>query len=86
MFRFQKEIERMGAGNLTQKIQLRDKDQIESLAISLDSMREALREKIQTMQGQIEKVLTTASCQDVPQDLVEQLNHLHQHVENNFKV
>ena len=86
MFRFQKEIERMGAGNLTQKIQLRDKDQIESLAISLDSMREALREKIQTMQGQIEKVLTTASGQDVPQDLVEQLNHLHQHVENNFKV
>jgi methyl-accepting chemotaxis protein len=76
----------MGAGNLTQKIQLRDKDQIESLAISLDSMRGALREKIQTIQGEIEKVLTTASSHDVPQDLVEQLNHLHQHIENNFKV
>jgi methyl-accepting chemotaxis protein len=76
----------MGAGNLTQKIQLRDKDQIESLAISLDSMRGALREKIQTIQGGIEKVLTTASNHDAPQDLVEQLQHLQRQVENNFKV
>ena len=86
MFRFQKEIEKMAAGNLTQKIQLRDKDQIESLAISLDSMRGALREKIQTIQGGIEKVLTTASNHDAPQDLVEQLQHLQRQVENNFKV
>jgi methyl-accepting chemotaxis protein len=86
MFRFQKEIEKMGAGNLTQKIQLRDKDQIESLAISLDSMRGALKEKIQTIRSDVTMILNTASSHDAPPEVVEQLKRLQQNVENNFKV
>jgi methyl-accepting chemotaxis protein len=86
MFRFQKEIEKMGAGNLTQKIQLRDKDQIESLAKSLDSMRGSLKEKIQTIRSDVAMILNTASSHDAPQEVVEQLKHLQQQVENNFKV
>jgi methyl-accepting chemotaxis protein len=85
MFRFQKEIETISAGNLTQKIQLRNKDQLVSLAVSLDSMRRALREKILTMQREVLKVTNTASRLDVSQELVEQLDHLNQHIENNFK-
>lgn len=85
MFRFQKEIETISAGNLTQKIQLRNKDQLVSLAVSLDSMRRALREKILTMQREVLRVTNTASRLDVSQELVEQLDHLNQHIENNFK-
>lgn len=86
MYRFQKEIERMKTGNLTQKIKIRDKDQIQSLAVSLDAMREELQEKIRTVQREIGDVINAASGLDVPPELIEQLNHLHRRIENNFKV
>lgn len=85
MYRFQKEIETIGAGNLTQKIQLRNKDQLESLANSLDSMRQALREKVLTSQRDALKILSTAARLDVPQELVEEIERLHRHIEDSFK-
>lgn len=85
MFRFQKEIETIRAGNLTQKIQLRNKDQLVSLASSLDSMRGTLREKVLTIQKETLKVINAASSQGAPQELVEQLDHLNRHIENTFK-
>ncbi len=85
MYRFQKEIETIGTGNLTQKIQLRNKDQLESLAHSLDSMRQALREKVLTSQRDVLKILTTAASLEVSQELVEEIERLHRHIEDNFK-
>ena len=86
LFRFQKELNQISEGNLTQAIKLREKDQITPMAESLDQMRVNLQEKVIAIKEEVEKILESASGQDVPPELVKQLNQLHQKIGSNFKV
>lgn len=86
LFRFQKELNQIAAGNLTQAIKLREKDQITAMAQSLDQMRVSLQEKVVAIKEDVEKIMETASGKDVPSELVKQLNELHQNIGSHFKV
>ena len=86
MFRFQKELNQIGEGDLTQVISLRQKDQITSIADNLNQMRTNLHEKILTIKEEVENIIESASTKDVPPDLIKQLKHLDQKIGSNFKI
>lgn len=86
LFRFQKELNQIGEGNLTQTISLRKKDQITSIADNLNQMRTNLHEKILSIKKEVENIIESASTGDVPPDLIEQLKQLDQKIGSNFKI
>lgn len=85
MFRFEKEIKEIGQGDLTKKITLRKKDQITEMAQCLEKMTASLHEKVLDIQTGVEHLVESASEQNAPQGLIEELNRLNQKIKNNFK-
>lgn len=85
MFRFEKDLEEIGAGDLTKNVTLRKKDQITDMAESLNKMIGSLHEKVFTIQTDVEHLLESASKQNAPKLLIEGLNHLKQEIKSNFK-
>jgi methyl-accepting chemotaxis protein len=86
LFRFQKELKEIGEGNLTQVIKLRKNDQITAIADSLNQMRTGLKNSILSIKEEVEQIIESTSGQDIPPELMKQLNHLNQTIENNFKI
>jgi len=86
LFRFQKELKEIGEGNLTQVIKLRKNDQITAMADSLNQMRTDLQNKILGIKEEVEQIIESASGQDIPPGLIQQLNHLNQKIGSDFKI
>lgn len=86
MFRFQKELEDVGKGNLTRKVTFRSKDQIGDMAVSLNNMIGSLHEKVLDIQTEVERIRKLASGQDVPTGLIEELNHLYKKIGRTFEI
>ena len=86
LFRFQKELKEIGEGNLTQEIKLRKNDQITAIADSLNQMRAGLKNNILSIKEEVEQIIESTSGQDIPPELINQLNHLNQKIVNNFKI
>jgi methyl-accepting chemotaxis protein len=86
LFRFQKELKEISEGNLTQVIKLRKNDQITGMADSLNQMRTGLKNSILSIKEEVEQIIESASGQDIPPELINQLNHLNQKIGSNFKL
>jgi methyl-accepting chemotaxis protein len=86
MFRFEKELKEIGEGDLTKNIKLRKKDQVTEMAVSLNKMITGLHDKVLDIRSDVEHLLESASKQNAPEGLVEELNHLYQKIGNSFKV
>jgi methyl-accepting chemotaxis protein len=86
MLRFENELEEIGKGDLTKKIALRKKDQLKDMAESLNKMIEGLHEKVLAAQTELEHIIDSASRQNAPEGLIQELNHLHQKIGSSFKI
>lgn len=86
MFRFEEELKRIGEGDLTNKVMIRKKDQITDMAVSLNDMIAGLRAKVLDVQTEVEHIRQSASRQNAPKGLIEELDHLHQKIGSNFKI
>ena len=86
MIRFEQDIMIIGQGDLTKKIRLRRKDQLNETANNINKMTENLHEKVMDIRNGLEQIIGTASEKDVPQNIVAELNSLHQKIETYFKV
>ena len=86
LFHFEKELKEIEKGNLTQSIKLRKKDQATDLADSLNKMTSSLHEKVLDIRTVVENLIESASRQNAPQELIEDLNYLHQKIGMNFKI
>jgi methyl-accepting chemotaxis protein len=86
LFRFEKELKEIEKGDLTKSIRLRKKDQTTDLADSLNKMTAGLHEKVLDIRTGVENLIESASKQNAPQELIEDLNHLHQKIGINFKI
>ena len=86
LFRFQKDLEDIGSGNLTKVVKIRKNDQVKAMVDSLNQMRENLQEKILDIKEEVEQIVESTSGQDIPTDLSKRLDHLNQKIRNNFKV
>lgn len=86
LFRFEKDLKEIEKGDLTKSIKLRKKDQTTDLADSLNKMTAGLHEKVLDIRTGVENLIELASKQNAPQELIEDLNHLHQKIGMNFKI
>ena len=86
LFRFEKELKEIEKGNLTKSIKLRKKDQTTDMADSLNKMSAGLHEKVLDIRTGVEHLIESASKQNAPQELIEDLNHLHKKIGMNFKI
>ncbi len=85
MFRFEKDLENIGKGDLTNKVTLRKKDQMTDMADSLNAMTAGLHKKVLGVQTELANILK-AFEQNASEDLIGQLKQLHQKIESAFKI
>ena len=86
LFRFEKDLKEIGEGDLTKNIGLRKKDQITDMAVSLNKMIASLHDKVLDIQSDVKHLLESASKQNAPKLLIEELNHIHQKIGSSFKI
>ena len=86
LFRFEKELKEIGEGDLTKNMRLRKKDQTTDMTVSLNRMIASLHDKVLDIQKAVEQLIESASKQKAPEGLIEELTHLHQRIESNFKI
>ncbi|MBW1829313.1 MAG: methyl-accepting chemotaxis protein [Deltaproteobacteria bacterium] len=85
MFRFEKELKEIGKGDLTKKVSLRKKDQAQELADCINDMTASLRGKVIPIRTGLEHILKSARKQNASNDLIEELEKLHQDILSNLK-
>ena len=85
LFRFEQELKRIAEGDLTTKIRLRKRDQISDVAESLNGAVSALREKVLTIQSDIEQLLELPPEQSKPETIAEGLKQLQHKIGSLFK-
>jgi len=85
MFRFEKELKEIGEGDLTKKVSLRKKDQAQELADCINDMTASLRGKVIPIRTGLEHILKSARKQNASNDLIEELEKLHQDILSNLK-
>ena len=86
LFRFEKELKDIGGGDLTRQVILRKKDSIGDMAVCLNNMVASLHDKLLDIQTEVERVLESASRQNAPKGLLEELNNLREKIGSNFKL
>ena len=86
LFRFEKEIEVIGEGDLTRAIKLRKEDQIIEMADSLNRMSTQLREKLLGIQADLTHIIESASKRNRSDKLIDDLKDLHHKIETSFKI
>ncbi len=86
LFRFQKELKEIGEGDLTKLITLRKNDQITDMAENLNIMTANLREKVLGIQKGVSQALESASRENAPRAVIEQLENLQKNIQEYFKL
>lgn len=86
LFRFEKELKEIGEGDLTKSIRLRKNDQITDMAENLNTMTANLHEKVLAIQTGVTQALESASKQNAPQGLIEELKNLQKSIQEYFKI
>ena len=84
LFRLEKKIKEIGAGNLTKNVRLREKDQLTAIAESLNEMTYSLHDNICEIQTMIKELLESASQQKAPPELIDKLQRIDEKIEANF--
>lgn len=86
LYRFEEGLKEVGAGDLTKDIRLRKKDQIQDMAAGLNKMIDSLRDKVFTIQSDVKQLLESASKQNAPEGVIEELDSLHRKIGNVFRI
>ena len=86
LFRFEKKLRNIGEGDLTTKVVVRKDDTIENMAGCLNNMTSGLHVKILDIQTEVKHILESASRQNAPEGLIEELNRLREKIGSNFKI
>jgi methyl-accepting chemotaxis protein len=86
LFRLEKELIRIGNGDLTGRITLRERDQITEIADSINKAADKLHQKVQEIQADVDGAVTSAERLNAPEPLMDALTRLQQKIANNFKI
>jgi len=86
LFRLEKELTRIGNGDLTGRISLREEDQITEIADSINKTADQLHKKIQEIQTDVDAAVNSAARLKAPESLTDALTRLQQKIADNFKI
>ncbi len=86
MFRFEKELQEIGDGDLTKKVSLREKDQAGEMAECINNMTASLRDKIILIKTSLDGILESARKQNASKELIEELENLQRNILDHLKI
>lgn len=86
MFRFEKDLEDIAAGNLRKKIHIRNGDQFASVAGNLNGMVNDLHTKISEVQEELHLLSKAASEHDLPKAFIDDLETCRKNIDIKFKL
>ena len=86
LYRFEKDLQEIGRGNLVKHISLRKEDQLKDFVVSINNMTASLHSKVSHIQSEVFQVIKSASLENVPKEIIEELDRLHQKIGTNFKL
>jgi methyl-accepting chemotaxis protein len=81
MYRFEKDIDRISKGDLKSRITIRQGDQFQGIATSLNTMVDSLNTKLATIKKDVE---TLVPKKDLPEDLHREIVQLKDKIESTF--
>jgi len=84
LFRFEKELQDIAAGNLRTKMSLRKQDQMVEVAEGLNRMVETLRGRVVKIRDGIAEVKETAIARNAPDVVIGQLSQVEKQIEDTF--
>lgn len=83
MFRFEKDIDNISQGDLKSRIHIREKDQFQELAISLNTMIESLHKNLSDIQNDVHAL---AEKTDLPENCRGEIVQLNKKINTHFKL
>ena len=86
IFRLEKEIQRIGQGDLSTVITLRDKDQMVDVVQRVNEMTTGLHRRVAEIKRQAESIARSASHPDTSGDVAEQAEQLNRYVSDHFRL
>ena len=86
MFRFEKDLRRVAKGDLTVRINLRQKDQFSEVAKSFNEMTSGINEKLQKIDREIDMILNENPENKTVQEYEIKISELKQKVHQNFSL
>lgn len=84
LFRLEKELKEIGAGDLTKNVRLREKDQLTPMAETLNQMTHKLHDNIFDIQTMLKELIQATSEQNVPQEFIDKLKRIDEKIEASF--
>lgn len=86
MYRFEKDIEDIGAGNLQKKIRIRDGDQFVVVAENLNQMVDSLNHQLREVRSEIDRAVERAEEFNASEELVEELRSCRRGIDSRFNL
>ena len=86
LYRFEMDMKEIGTGNLLKQIHLRKEDQLKDFSTCVNKMTTDLHRKVSDTRDEVDQVIKSASREKVPEEIIEELNHLHQGIDARFKL
>jgi len=86
MFRFEHDLKNIAAGDLSNKIHIRNGDQFSSVAVNLNDMVGNINSKIREVQHELEQMSESAIAQKIPQTFVNELETCRKNIDLKFKL
>lgn len=86
MYRFEKELAKIGQGDLRTKVVLRQHDQAVDMAHCINSMTESLHHRIEELRIELEALNRIAIDHQAPDAVVQKIGALQQGLEHTFKL
>ena len=84
MFRFDKDIVRVSKGDLKSKIHIRNGDQFEEIASSLNVMISSLNAKISSIRKTVDDLADAAEKQDAAKELTQEIKNIQDKIDSSF--
>lgn len=86
MFRFEKELQAIGQGDLSRRVRLREKDQFTDMAESLNGMTAGLGQRVRESREDLERIVAQARQTGASEPLLAALEELRAAMDRRFTV
>jgi methyl-accepting chemotaxis protein len=86
LYRFEKDLEEIGQGNLKKIIRLRKHDQLTDFAAGINKMTTGMNKRVTDIETGLAEILESASQKNAPEEVVEELKCLQRKIGSNFRL
>jgi len=86
MFRFDKDIQRIAQGDLKSRIYIRNGDQLEEVANSLNNMIVSLNQKVTTIRTELADLSSKRESEDISMTVLDDITALESKIDQMFEL